>query len=108
MTDNPPMSPEARKAMGDRARSLEGQELVLALRFIGPMQLGPQTFANGPVQVQGHMVSVDDDDLIVTIAGTASSPGHGQVQREQTVFIEDILTLTKIGTVMGAPSLVKP
>jgi|ETNvirnome_2_300_1030623.scaffolds.fasta_scaffold01500_9 hypothetical protein len=108
MTDNPSMSPAARKAMADLARSYEGQELLVSLRFIGPVQLGPQTFANGPVQIQGDMVRVDDDNLILTIHGTAPAPGVGPVDREQTVFIEDILTLTKIGTVVGAPSLVKP
>jgi hypothetical protein len=111
MSETPMLTEESRQALADKLRSLEGEELLLALRFIGPVQIGPNAFGNGPVQLQGTMASVSDTGLLLTIAGTINAPQAGLVQCEQSVLLDDILTVTKVGTVMATepkPSLVTP
>jgi hypothetical protein len=97
------MSSDARKALAAHLKSLEGEELVVNLRFLGPVQITQNAFGNGPVALQGAMVRVSDDQLL-TLRGTATQTGLGDVARDQTVLIEDILTVNQIGSVVKRQS----
>lgn len=101
--DDARMSDADRAALVETLKGWEGEEVALNLRFISSMQIAPNTFGNGPTTVQGRLLKINPNNVI--LQGTGYN-GATQVMMEQTVLISDILFGSKVGSVMRSAGIV--